>query len=113
MNDPEVTVIQPVAPTALRTAPGTALCLASGIMTFMTWWLPPVPFFIGVFCLLNAWRAARAARRQPERYRGSAVPLAGVVLVLLAWSFSALLLALIGMTSGEVVMPDAPAIDRW
>lgn len=98
---------------ALRSAPGTALCLASGILTFMSWWLPPLPFFLGLFCLLNAWRAARSARLYPERYRGSAVPLAGVVLVILAWTFSVLVLMLIGAVSGEIVHPNPPADELW
>lgn len=97
----------------LRNAPGTALCLASGILTFMSCWLPPVPFVIGAFCLFNAWRASRAARVYPDRYRGSAVPLSGVVLVLLAWSFALVVLMLIGAASGEVVHPDAPTNERW
>ena len=98
---------------AQRTAPGTALCLASGIMTFLCWWIPPLPFFLGAFCLLNAWRAARAARLQPERYRSSAVPLTGIVLVLLAWTFSLLLLLVIGAATGEVVHPEPSADERW
>lgn len=98
---------------ALRSAPGTALCLASGILTFMSWWLPPLPFFLGAFCLFNAWRATRSARLYPERYRGSSVPLTGVVLVLLAWTFSALLLLFIGAATGEVVHPEATTDERW
>lgn len=98
---------------SLRNAPGTALCLASGILTLMCWWIPPLPFFLGAFCLLNAWRATRSARLQPERYRGSAVPLTGIVLVLLAWTFSMLLLLVIGAATGDVVHPEASADERW
>jgi hypothetical protein len=101
----------PAAP--LRSAPGTALCLAGGILTFMSWWIPPLPFFLGVFCLLNAWRATRAARQHPERYRGSAVPLTGVVLVILGWTFAILVLLIIGAASGEIVHPEAPSEERW
>ena len=97
----------------LRTAPGTAVCLASGILTLLCCWLPPFPFITGVLCLFNAWRAGRAARRQPERYRPSAVPLSGVVLVLIAWSFTLFVLMLIGAASGEVVLPEAPISERW
>lgn len=104
MNTPNV---------ALRSAPGTALCLASGILTFMSWWIPPLPFFLGAFCLLNAWRATRSARLYPERYRGSAVPLTGIVLVILGWTFSLLVLLVIGAASGEIVHPTAPQDELW
>jgi hypothetical protein len=101
----------PAAP--LRSSPGTALCLASGILAFMSWWIPPLPFFFGVFCLFNAWRASRSARLYPERYRSSAVPLTGVVLVILAWTFATLVLLIIGAASGEMVHPEAPSEERW
>ena len=91
---------------ALRTAPGTALCLAGGILTLLSCLLPPVPFLLGVFTLLNGWRATRTARLQPDRYRGSAVPLAGTVLVIISWAFALVMLMLLGASSPDLIHPD-------
>ncbi len=97
-----------------RTAPGSALCLASGILTLLTPLVPPVSFAFGIFALLNAWRASRAARYRSERYRRSAVPLAAVVLVLIGWAFACFVLLVIGATSGgEAPLHEPSAAERW
>ena len=98
---------------ALRTAPGTALCLAGGILTLFSCLLPPVPFLLGVFTLLNGWRAARTARLQPQRYRGSAVPLTGTVLVIIGWVFAAIVLMLLGAASPDLIHPDPSGAEKW
>ena len=97
----------------LRTAPGTALCLAGGILTLFSCLVPPVPFLLGVFTLLNGWRAARTARLQPDRYRGSAVPLAGTVLVIIGWVFAAIMLMLLGAGTPHMIHPDPSGAERW
>lgn len=99
--------------TALKTAPGTALCLAGGILTLLSCLLPPVPFLLGIFTLLNGWRAARTARLQPDRYRGSAVPLAGTVLVIIGWVFAVIILMLLGAGSPDLIHPDPSGAEKW
>ena len=96
-----------------RTAPGTALCLAGGILALITAPVPAVSFLIGAFALLNGWRASRAARKHPDRYRASAVPLAGTVLVLIAWAFAGLVVLLMAAASPDLLHPDPSAAEKW
>lgn len=96
-----------------RTAPGTALCLAGGILTLMTAIIPVLSFVLGAFALLNGWRASRAARSHPDRYRPSAVPLAGTVLVLIAWTFAAVVVLVMAAASPEMLHPDPSAAEKW
>lgn len=97
----------------VRTAPGTALCLAGGILTLVTAIVPIVSFVLGAFALFNGWRAARAARNHPDRYRASAVPLAATVLVLIAWAFAAVVVLLMAAASPEMLHPDPTAAEKW
>ncbi len=101
------------APLVQRTAPGTALCLAGAVLALLTCVVPPLTGVLGLFALFNGWRASRAARTRPERYRASAVPLAGLVLVLIAWSFTAVVVVALGAASGHAIHPDPPAAERW
>ena len=113
MNDP---VDQPLPPVPLRSAPGTGWCVFGGVLTLLTAPIPPLAIGFGVLCLFSGWRAARAARNQPARYRASAVPLAGAVLVAIGWAITAVVLLVLGALSGanhEIVHADPPASERW
>jgi uncharacterized membrane protein len=96
-----------------RTAPGSALCLASGILTLLTPLVPPISFAFGIFALLNAWRASRAARYRPERFRRSAIPLATVVLVIIGWAFAGFIALLMTASADEATYHEAPTAERW
>lgn len=96
-----------------RTAPGTALCLAGGILTLATAIVPAVSFLLGAFALFNGWRASRAARKHPDRYRASAVPLAGTVLVLIAWAFAGVVVLLMAAASPDLIHPDPSSAEKW
>ncbi len=101
----------------LRSAPGTSWCVASALLTLLTALFPPFPFLFGISCLISGWWASRAARLHPDRYRGSAVPRAGLVVVLIGWSI-AMLVSVLFAAFGAAAKhhqphTDAPADERW
>lgn len=104
-------------PNALRSAPGTSWCIASAVLTLLTAVFPPFPFLFGVSCLISGWWASRAARLHPERFRGSAVPRAGLVLVLIGWSvallFGVLFAAFGAAAKHNQTRADPPEAERF
>jgi hypothetical protein len=92
----------------MRHAPGTALCFATGILALFFCLVPPLSLSLGAFSLITGWFAAWRARRRPELYHPSAVPLASRVLVIMAWivtAFVMLLVAAVAAPQPEVAAP--------
>ncbi len=101
----------------LRSAPGTSWCVASAVLTLLTAFFPPFPVLFGISCLISGWWASRAASLHPERYRGSAVPRAGLVVVLIGWGiallFGVLVTAFGAVAKHNQIRADPPVAERW